>query len=59
MVNLRRLAFWGAGVLLGAVILALLIWPEMAGTVTMVLLLLAAVLGVIGLRDRRKNARKH
>ena len=55
MVNLRKVAFWSAGVLVVAVILALLIWPEMAGTVTMGLLLLAAVLGAIGLSGTRED----
>ena len=41
--NLRKISFLAAGVLLAAVITVLLIWPEMAGTVTMGLLLLAAV----------------
>jgi hypothetical protein len=42
-VNLRKITFLAAGILLAAVIIVLLIWPEMAGTVTMGLLLLAAV----------------
>jgi hypothetical protein len=42
-VNLRKITVLAAGILLAAVIIVLLIWPEMAGTVTMGLLLLAAV----------------
>jgi hypothetical protein len=54
-VTLRRLAFWGAGALLVAVILALLIWPETAGVLTMALLLLVAPLGAIEISKCLKN----
>jgi hypothetical protein len=52
-VNLHRIAFWVTGLLVMAVILVLLIRPEMAGSLTMALLLLAAVLGAIWWRDSR------
>jgi len=55
-VNLRRLAFWGAGILVVAVILVLLIWPELAGNITMGLVLLAAALGI--LRGVRRDGKR-
>lgn len=49
--KLRKIALLVAGVLVVAVIMVLLIWPETASEITMAVLLLAAALGGIGLRS--------
>lgn len=51
----RRLLLWAAGVLIVCLILVLLIWPELAGSLTMALALVAAGLGALAVKDDNKT----
>ena len=51
--NLRKVSFYASGVIIVAGILILLIWPELAGPLTTVLIILAVGLGVFGISGRK------
>jgi hypothetical protein len=48
MVNLRKVSFYASGVIVLSGFLILLIWPELAGPLTMALIILAVGLGPMG-----------
>lgn len=54
MEQLRKVAFWAAGVILAIVIPVLIFWPEKAGDWTMFALLAAAALGAIGIGGQER-----
>lgn len=53
MVNLRKVSFYASGVIIVAGLLILLIWPELAGPLTMGLIILAVGLGVYGVTGKK------
>ena len=55
MANLRKAALWAAGVIIAGVIIALLIWPDVASGFSMALLLVAAALGAWAIAGQDKN----
>ena len=55
MVNLRKVSFYASGVIIVAGLLILLIWPELAGPLTMGLIILAVGLGTYGISGRKRK----
>ena len=55
MVRLRKSAFWIAGVIIVGMITSLLFWPEQVRSFGMILLLLAAALGAIGISGEKQE----
>ncbi len=58
MVNLRKAALWAAGGILAVVVIVLLVWPGIAGALTMGALLVAAALGAWGIAGNRERFTK-
>lgn len=55
LVNLRKVSFYASGVIIVAGLLILLIWPELAGPLTMGFIILAVGLGAYGVSGKKER----